>query len=71
MPKVRFLEPGRWSDNPAQPVFEVGKGDEVDVSFDTAEYAVSSGKAEYVKPAIKEAPAKRKSKTGPIEKAEY
>ena len=75
MPKIRFLEAGRWCDTPAKPVFDVAQGDVVDVSFDTADYAVSSGKAEYVKDEAKqpakEPTAKRKGKAGPIAKAEY
>jgi hypothetical protein len=71
MVKVRFLQAGSWCDAPSEPVFNVNPGDERDVSLSLADVAVKAGKAEYVvdKPQVEK--PQRKSKTGPIKKAEH
>lgn len=67
--KIKFLQDGRWGDHPSQPLFEVKAGDERDVSPLLANFAVDSGKAEFVREKRKPGP-KVKPETGPIPKAE-
>lgn len=71
MVKVRFLQAGSWCDSPSEPVFNVNPGDERDVSFSLANAAVKASKAEYVIDKPQSEKPQRKSKTGPIKKAEY
>jgi uncharacterized protein (DUF3084 family) len=42
---IRFLEDGKWSDHPSQPVFDVKAGDEKQVSARLAKLAIDAGKA--------------------------
>jgi hypothetical protein len=74
--KIKFLEPGKWMDEPSKPIFEVAAGEEREVSARLAKIATDAGRAEFVlaKPEPEPEPgpvdkAERK-KTGPVPKAE-
>jgi len=58
--KIKFWSDGRWGDHPSDPIFEVTAGEEREVSPLLANFAVDSGKAEFVrekrKPGPKAAP---------------
>lgn len=71
--KIRFFEVGKWADHPADPIFEVGEGEEKDVSPSLAKVAVEAGKAEFVVSKPESAPepdAEPEKKTGPKKKPE-
>ena len=62
--KVKFKQDGKWADNPADPVFEVKEGDELEVSAHLANILVESGKGEIITTNNKETPAKEDKKDG-------
>lgn len=80
--KIKFLEPGRWMDEPHKPVFDVAAGEEKEVSARLAKIATDANKAEHVKEKKKPGPKpkaeadekkpgpKAKSESGPKAKAE-
>jgi hypothetical protein len=80
--KIKFLEPGKWMDEPHKPIFEVAAGEEKEVSARLAKIATDAGRAEFVRPKQKPGPKpkaeadekkpgpKAKSESGPKAKAE-
>lgn len=61
--KIKFLEPGRWMDEPNKPVFDVTAGQEMEVTARLANIATKANKAEFVLPDPEPEP-------GPVAKAE-
>lgn len=50
---VRFKDAGKWADNPADPIFEVEAGDELEVSANLANILVESKKGKIIKKKVK------------------
>jgi hypothetical protein len=67
--KIKFLEPGRWMDEPSKPIFEVAAGEEREVSARLAKIATDAGRAEFVR-AKPEPEPEPEPETGPVPKAE-
>ena len=63
--KIKFLEPGKWMDEPSKPIFEVEAGQEMEVSARLAKIATDAGRAEFVR-----AKPEPDQNTGPVAKAE-
>ena len=73
--KIKFLEAGKWGDEPSKPIFEVKAGEEKMVTADFATRAVNAGRAVFVGKAEEASEKnktgpKKKSETGPVAKAE-
>lgn len=72
--KVKFLEAGRWGDNPADPLFDVVEGEERLVSAGLANAAIIAGKAVFMPPEedvqTAVAPEDDAPTAGPVKKAE-
>lgn len=67
--KIQFLEAGKWADHPADPIFEVEKGEKKEVSSALANIAVEAGKAIFVHLPVEKAEAEAPT-AGPKPKAE-
>ena len=73
MPKIKFLNDGKWVDDQSKPVFEVKAGDVLDVSHRLAGFAVEGGAAEYhieSKGVDAVGPESKDDEAGPAKKAE-
>ncbi len=77
--KIKWLEAGKWMDEPSKPIFEVQAGDEMEVSARLAKIATDAGRAEFVRAKQKPGPKpkaettkkpEQKPKAGPRSKAE-
>ncbi len=71
--RIRFLEEGKWMDEPSKPLFDVKAGDEREVGARLARIATDSGKAEFVvakQPEVEAGPVAKADDAGPVAKAE-